>query len=350
MKSFIDQYLTAIQITPNLLNSISALSEYKGKEELYRKQSPEVLERLVEAAKIESSESSNRIEGIEVAHKRVEAIVIKNSQPRNRSEQEVSGYRDALERIHTAHAALPVSLNTILLFHEFLYKYTETPGGSFKHVDNRIVDRFQDGTIRERFKPVSAAETYDAMKQLVGNFDYLTKQNHYPRIMLIPLFILDFLCIHPFSDGNGRVARLLTLLLLYQAGYGAGKYISLERIIEQSKETYYEALEKSSQGWHDGKHDARPWQSYFYGMLLASYKEFEQRVGIIRNRPGNKRAQLIQTIREYNGKFSISDLEMLCPHISRDMIRTVLRELRDQGVIQSDGMGRSARWYKKSAL
>lgn len=346
MKSFTDQYLSAIQLTPQLLNLTNALSEYKGKEELYAKQSPETLERLVEAAKVESAESSNRIEGIEVAHKRVEAIVVRNSQPRNRSEQEVTGYRDALERIHTTHEAMPISVNTILFLHEFLYKYTEISGGSFKREDNRIVDRLKDGTIRERFRPVSAAQTYDAMKSLVDNFDYLTKQSHYSRLFLIPLFIFDFLCIHPFTDGNGRVARLLTLLLLYQAGYQVGKYISLERVIEQSKETYYEALEKSSKGWHEGAHDCRPWQNYFYGMLLASYKEFEQRVGIIRKSSGNKRARLTEVIRDYNGKFSISDLELICPDISRDMIRTVLRELRDQGVIKADGMGRNAKWYK----
>jgi Fic family protein len=350
MKSFTDQYLGTIQLTPQLFNLTNALSEYRGKEELYEKQSPETLHRLLEAAKVESTESSNRIEGIEVAHKRVEAIVIKNSQPRNRPEQEVSGYRDALDRIHTTYTGLPVSLNTILLLHEFLYKHTETPGGSFKREDNLIVDRLKDGTARERFRPVAAALTYDAMKHLVDNFNYLTRQSHYSQLLLIPLFILDFLCIHPFSDGNGRVARLLTLLLLYHAGYNVGKYIGLERIIEQSKETYYEALEKSSNGWHDGAHDAKPWQHYFYGTLLAAYKEFEQRVGIIRRRSGNKRAQLIETIREYNGKFSISNLEVVCPNISRDMIRKVLRELRDQGLIKSDGFGRNAKWFKTGKL
>ncbi len=350
MKSFTDQYLNTIQLTPQLLSLTNKLSEYKGKEELYEKQSPDTLKRLVEAAKVESTESSNRIEGIDVAHKRVEAIVVKNSQPRNRSEQEVSGYRDALDRIHTSYTGLPVSLNTILLLHEFLYKYTENPGGFFKREDNRIVDRLKDGTIRERFRPVSAEQTYDAMQKLIDNFEYLMKQSHYSPLLLIPLFILDFLCVHPFSDGNGRLARLLTLLLLYQAGYRVGKYISLERIIEQSKETYYEALEKSSKGWHEGAHDIKPWQHYFYGMLLASYQEFEQRVGIIRKRSGNKRDQLIQTIREYNGKFSISNLEHVCPNISRDMIRMVLRELRDKGQIRSDGVGRNAKWFKISKV
>lgn len=350
MKSFTDQYLRTMQLTPQLFSLTNALSEYRGKEELYEKQSPETLHRLIEAAKVESTESSNRIEGIKVVHKRVEAIVVKNSQPRNRSEQEVSGYRDALDRIHTTYTGLPASLNTILLLHEFLYKHTETPGGSFKREDNLIVDRFKDGTTRERFRPVAAALTYNAMKQLVDNFNYLTRQRHYSQLLLIPLFILDFLCIHPFSDGNGRVARLLTLLLLYHAGYKVGKYISLERIIEQSKETYYESLERSSQGWHDGIHEVKPWQHYFYGTLLACYKEFEQRMGIIRRRSGSKRTQLIETIREYNGKFSISNLEVVCPNISRDMIRKVLRELRDKGQIRSDGLGRNAKWFKINML
>lgn len=350
MKSFSDAYLNNIHITPTILNTVSRLSEYKGKEELYAKQSPDTLVRLVEQAKVESSESSNRIEGIDVDHNRVKALVVKNSKPRNRSEQEVAGYRDALEKIHTMYEGMPVSVDNILLFHEMLYKYTEAPGGSFKRTDNVIIDRMKDGTVRTRFTPVSAELTHDAMKQLISNFNYMTAQSHYSPLLLIALFILDFLCIHPFSDGNGRVARLLTLLLLYRAGYHVGKYISLERIIEQSKETYYESLEASSKDWHEGLHNSRPWQGYFFGMLLAAYKEFEERVGIIRKRPGNKRTQLIHAIRENNGKFSISDLEFLCPNISRDMIRKVLRELRDQGLIQSDGMGRGAKWYKKGVI
>jgi len=195
MKSFTDQYLKTISLTPQLFSLTNALSEYKGKEELYDKQSPETLKHLLEIAKIESTESSNRIEGIVVEHKRVEAIVVKNSHPKNRPEQEVSGYRDALERIHTTYEGLPISMNTILLLHEFLYKYTESPGGSFKRNDNLIVDRFKDGATRVRFRPVSAALTYDAIKQLVDNFNYLVEQSHYSQLLLIPLFIFDFLCI-----------------------------------------------------------------------------------------------------------------------------------------------------------
>jgi len=346
MKSFSDSYLNKISISPDLLNLTSALSEYKGKEVLYAKQSPEVLEKLVETAKVESVESSNRIEGIDVKHDRVVDIVKQQSTPRNRPEEEVAGYRDALEYIHTNFEAIPVSINVILMFHEFLYKYTQLSGGSFKREDNKIVDRMKDGTIRVRFQPPSASQTYDYMTGLVDQYQFSSKQRNLSPLLLIPLFILDYLCIHPFQDGNGRTARLLALLLLYHAGFKVGKYISLERIIEQSKETYYETLEKASKGWYEQTHSVEPWLRYFYGVLIAAYKEFESRVGVFRG-DTSKTEQIKAFVERAGTPFSITDIDQAYPNISRDMIRLVLRELRDENKIYSTGKGRGAKWIKK---
>ncbi|MDE2028154.1 MAG: Fic family protein [Candidatus Omnitrophica bacterium] len=346
MKSFSQEYLNGLHITPQLLNMTNALSEYKGKEALYTRQSPDVLERLVERAKVESVESSNRIEGIDVKHERIIDIVQQQSTPRSRPEEEVAGYRDALDYIHTNFSAVPVSLNSILMFHEFLYKYTQQSGGSFKREDNKIVDRMKDGSIRLRFQPPSASQTYDYMSALVDRYLYVNKQEGISSLILIPLFVLDYLCIHPFQDGNGRTARLISLLLLYQAGYKVGKYISLERVIEDSKETYYETLETSSKGWHQAAHNAEPWLRYFYGVLIAAYKEFESRVGIFRDEVS--KTDLIKAfVNKAIKPFSITEIEKECPHISRDMIRLVLRELRDAGQISSTGMGRGAKWRRK---
>ena len=346
MKSFSEEYLNNIKITPDLLGLINTLSEYKGKEQLYAKQSPDVLNSLLEEAKIESTESSNRIEGVIVNHDRVKALVAKNSNPRGRSEEEVAGYRDALDRIHTMYEAMPISNNVILMFHTMLYKYTNIKAGNFKKSDNKIVDRLKDGTMRVRFQPPSAFHTPEYMEKLVSGYDYFINKRNYPHILLIPLFVLDYLCIHPFSDGNGRTARLLTLLLLYQAGHEVGKYISLERIIEQSKETYYETLEMSSNGWHKGEHKPEPWLRYFYGTLIAAYKEYENRVGRFNKAAGSKRDQIIKVIKEYPGNFSISNIDKLCPQVSRETIRKVMRELKSDGIIDVSGKGRYAHWKR----
>ncbi|MBI5024712.1 MAG: Fic family protein [Candidatus Omnitrophica bacterium] len=346
MKSFSDQYLNRIRITPQLLSLTNALSEYKGKEVLYTRQSPDVLEKLVERAKVESVESSNRIEGINVKHDRVVDIVEQQSTPRNRPEEEVAGYRDALEYIHENHKAIPVALNTVSLFHQFLYKNTNQTGGEFKWEDNLIIDRLKDGTERVRFRPPPASQTYLYVHELMNAYKFVSSQRNLSPLISIPLFILDYLCIHPFKDGNGRTARLWALLLLYHAGYSVGKYISLERIIEQSKETYYESLERSSQGWHDEKHNVEPWLHYFCGVLIAAYKEFESRVGVFREE-STKTGQIKTYVNKAVIPFSISDVEQACPNISRDMIRLVLRELRNSGTIYTTGKGRGAKWVKK---
>jgi len=346
MKSFSDAYLNNISITPQILDLVSVLSEYKGKQALFTRQSPDLLDKLVEKAKVESVQSSNRIEGINVRRDRVVDIVQQQSTPRSRPEEEVAGYRDALKYIHENYKAVPVAQNTISMFHQFLYKYTGQPGGEFKWEDNLIVDRLEDGTERVRFTPPPASQTYLHIHSLVEQYRFVSQQRSFSPLVLIPLFILDYLCIHPFKDGNGRTARLWALLLLYQSGYEVGRFISLERIIEESKETYYETLEQSSKGWHEGKHNIEPWLRYFLGVLIAAYKEFESRVGVFRDE-SSKTDQIKAFVRKAVKAFSISEVEEACPNISRDMIRLVLRNLRDEGLIASTGKGRGAKWVRK---
>lgn len=346
MRSFEENYITNLFISPEMISSLTSLTEFKGKETLYQRQSRDTLETMLQVAKIESAESSNRIEGVIVPHKRVEAL-FKNSSPKNRPEQEVAGYRDALARIHEMHKGMPLSNNMILTLHSMLYKYTAAKSGQWKRTDNEIIERFSDGSTHVRFKPVSALQTPPYMEALVKAYNRYFEKGRMEPLILIPLFVLDFLCVHPFIDGNGRVARLLTLLLLYHAGFNVGKYISLERIIEQSKETYYEALYESSQKWHQGKHNSLPWLRYFFGIMTAAYKEFEARVGVFKEQ-GTKTERLTKAVRRLDQPFSASDLQDACPDAKIDLIRKVLKDMRKAGEIEPMGLGRYAKWRRTS--
>jgi Fic family protein len=299
---------------------------------------------LRETARVESAESSNRIEGIEAPRIQVERIVHHQAMPRNRSEQEIAGYRDALALIHDSASGMPFTPNLVLQLHQAIFRYLPGEGGRWKSVDNEIVEHLPDGGLRLRFRPVSAIRTPQAMDDLIAGWTGAQAAPAADPLILIPLLVLDFLCIHPFRDGNGRVARLLTLLALYQAGYEVGRYISLERVIEDSKETYYEALESSSHRWHDDSHDPFPWLRYFWGVLLRSYREFEDRVGRIKPGRGSKTKQVRDAVSRQVASFSISDIERLCPGVGRDMVRLVLRQLRDEGRVFSSGVGRAATW------
>jgi Fic family protein len=346
MKSFEKEYLENLRFPPEILSSLRLIGEYKGKEELYTKQSPDALEKLLENAIIQSTESSSRIEGVTAPYRRVENIVKANATPRNRPEQEIAGYRDVLNLIHQSHKDIPLSENVLLQFHSMLYRYTTIRSGFWKKMDNEIVDVRANGTRTLRFKPVSAKDTPDYMKRLITLHNRYLEKESFDPLILIPLFVFDFLCIHPFSDGNGRIARLIALLLLYQSGYKVGKYISLERIIEESKDSYYDTLALSSKKWHEGKHDIFPWLDYFYGTLVAAYKEFESRLGRFKGK-GSKTEQVKSAVDKFIKPFSINDIEKICPDVSRDMIRKILRELRDAGIIKSTSMGRGAEWVKK---
>jgi Fic family protein len=347
MSSLHKEFITFLSFSSEHISTLRTIGEYQGKQELYFKQSPEILKGLQQVSIIESSESSNRLEGITVPHHRIADLVVKNTAPEDRSEQEIAGYRDALNLIHHSAAHMPFSLNIILQLHSWLYRYQPTPGGVWKSTDNEITEIHPDGKRRVRFVPSSAFETPQAMEKLIEHYQKSLQEWNQEPLIVIPAVILDFLCIHPFRDGNGRTARLLTLLLLYHFDYQVGRYISLERIFEESKESYYETLEISSQGWHHGKHNILPWMTYFWGVILRAYKEFEVRVGTLTTGKGSKAHHIRKTIENMIGPFSISDLERSCPSVSRDTIRLVLRQLRDEGAIFPEGKGRGAKWLLK---
>ncbi len=325
-----------------LMNSIA---EYKGKQELYAKQSPQILKTLLETALIESAESSNRIEGVTVDHARLKPLIIGHSKPRDRSEEEVAGYRKALDLIHTKYKSLKITPETIKELHR-LCRGESWDAGKWKEKDNDIIRKHPDGRLEVIFKPVSVAKTPEMMKQLCLSYEHGISQLKYPDLYAVACLVLDFLSIHPFRDGNGRVSRLLTLLALYQHGFMVGKYISIERIVEQSKETYYETLNKSSQKWHEAKHNVIPWFNYFLGTVLAAYKEFEERAENIKPARGAKTALLVQAIDSQHGEFSISDIEKACPAVSRVMIKKVLLQMQKDKKIKCLGKGQSAKWKR----
>lgn len=347
MRSLEPAFLDRLVFGAEPLASLRQLGEARGRQTLFTHQMPEVLKALRRVATVESTESSNRLEGITVSHLRLEDLVLKAAQPRNRSEQEIAGYRDALQLMHESAPQMPFRTSVILQTHAMLYRYLPAQGGVWKATDNEIVDKDPAGkVIRVRFRAVPAVATPGAMEQLVSGYAAAMESGRYDALVLIPLAILDLLCIHPFSDGNGRTARLVTLQLLYQSGYEVGRYISLERHFEQVKESYYETLEASSQGWHEGRHDPHPWLNLFWGVLLAAYREFEERVGTLGTGRGAKSAQVRAAVARRNLPFRISDLERDCPGVGRDTIRQVLRQLRDDGALRVEGRGPAARWVR----
>jgi Fic family protein len=346
MHSLTPEYLSALKFSAEQASSMQKLGEYRGKQALFSQQTPEVLESLRHAAIVESSESSNRIEGITAPHHRVEAVVARDAAPESRSEQEIAGYRDALRIVHSSGAQMSLVLPTVLDLHRTLYLYMIEEGGQWKRTNNEIIELNPDHSFkRVRFTPVTVEETPQAMQMLVERYTHAVDVLRIEPLVVMPLAILDLLCIHPFRDGNGRVSRLITLLLLYRAGYQVGRYVSLERIVEESKQTYWETLERSSQRWHEGRHDAHPWLNYFWGVLLRAYAEFEARVGSIHRGKGAKTDAVRDAALRRVTPFAISEIENACPWVSRDTVRLVLRQLRDEGLISCDGVGRGAKWH-----
>lgn len=344
MHSLSPDYLAKLRFDAQQLTTLRALGEYRGKQRLYVAQSPEVLSDLRQVAVIDSTESSNRLEGVVVPTSRLKSLVLKNDAPKSRSEQEVAGYRDALALIHENGEQMPFSEGTVRQLHSILYRYLPQPGGHWKATNNDIVERHSDGRLRIRFRPVAAHLTPMAIADLVARYRAALDQHLADPLVLVPLAILDFLCIHPFPDGNGRMARLLTLQLLYHFDYAVGRFISLERIFEESKESYYETLAASSKSWHEAAHDSTPWLDYFWGALLRAYKEFEERVGTLTRGRGAKGNRVRAEILKRSLPFSISEIEQACPGISRDMVRLVLRAMKTEGLIAPTGKGRGAKW------
>ncbi len=348
MHSLTGQFLAGLRFDTEQAATLRAIGEFRGRQELFYRQAPEALARLLEVARIESSESSTRLEGVNVPLDRIRRLVVHQAQPRNRSEQEVAGYRDALALIHDSGREIAFTPNVLLQLHGMLYRYMPNPGGRWKSTDNDIVEHRPDGTSRVRFKPTPAHLTPMAMDQLATNYAASVQMPNLDSLIIVPLAILDFLCIHPFADGNGRMARLLTLMLLYHFKYEVGRYISIERVYEQTKEGYYEALEASSLGWHESRHDPNPWLNYFWGVMLRAYREFEERVEEARKQKGSKAEQVRAVVLAKQGPFSISEVEADCPGVSRETVRLALREMRREGLIASTGKGRSAKWVRKS--
>ncbi|WP_295584174.1 Fic family protein [uncultured Lamprocystis sp.] len=330
---------------------LNDLGELRGKQELYTQQSPQRLKALRESAIIESALSSNRIEGVTIDPERVRDILVA-PRPlfRDRDEEEVRGYRDALTLIHRNAAELPIGHETICRLHA-LTRGQIWDAGQYKSKDGDIIERYPNGSERVRFRTVSAAETQAAMETLIRDWSLCLEERWVPPLLALAAFNLDFLCIHPFRDGNGRVSRLLWLLQSAQLGYEVGRYISLERLVEQNKERYYETLEQSSRDWHEGEHNPWPYIHYVLSIMKEAYRDFVDRVGEIKAPRGEKRETVLKGIDQLlarpRGTFKISELEQVCPGVSRDMIRHVLREQQSQGVISCSGRGAGAAWSRE---
>ena len=340
-----------LQVPASTAWYLSNLGEFLGKQELYTRQSPQRLKVLREHALIESAVSSNRIEGVAVEASRIrEVLVAPKPLLRDRDEEEVRGYRDALAWIHGQADDIGVTEATIKQLHATA-RGQIWDAGMYKEKDGDIIERYPDGRERVRFKTVLAADTLHYMSALVSDWDAGIEQRWAPPVILLAAFNLDFLCVHPFRDGNGRVSRLLWLLQCYRLGYEVGRYISLERLVGQNKDRYYETLEQSSQGWHEGKHDPWPFINYVLSILKSAYREFEERVGQISAPRGSKRELVLASIARLaamHGKgFAISALEQSCPGVSRDMVRRVLREQQAAGALICQGRGPGAVWKKK---
>src|SRR6266536_605251 len=326
---------------------LADLGEARGKQELFTKQSPQRLKVLREHALFERAISSNRIEGVTVDQSRVKAVVLSNSLLRYRYEQEYRGYRDALKLIHEHGAKLAIAEKKILRLHR-LRRANIGDAGKYKAKDSDIIERSPDGRVRVRFNTVSARKTPAAMRELIEAWrDSLDERAIHPLIGMAAMN-LDFLCIHPFRDGNGRVSRLLLLLQCYHLGYEVGRYISIERLIEENKDRYYETLEQSSQGWHEGKHDPWPYINYILYILKTAYREFEERVGTLSTARGAKTSMVLDAIERLPDNFRMADLERAAPNVTRDMIRVVLNRLKKDNKIYSEGYGAAAVWRKGS--
>lgn len=324
---------------------LSDLGEARGKQGLFAHQSPQRLKTLREHAIIESAVSSNRIEGVEVSKSRIATLVFGKPILRDRSEEEVRGYREALALIHEESAAQPVSEETILKLHR-LTRGQIWDAGKYKEKDSDIIETYPDGRSSVRFKTVAAADTPASMQGLVELYDDAIKESRIPPLVLLAAFNLDFLCIHPFRDGNGRVSRLLLLLQCYHFGYEVGRYISLERLIEQNKERYYETLRQSSHRWHQGSHDPWPYINYMLFILKTAYIEFEERLGQLQVPRGEKTAIVRRAIDAARDPFRVAELRDSCPNVSVDMIRRVLKVAQKQGLVECLGRGQNARWRK----
>ena len=329
-----------------ILGLVAAIYKEAGKQEMYLKQRPEELEKLVEIAKIQSTESSNAIEGIVTTDTRIRQLVAEKTTPRNRSEQEIAGYRDVLSVIHESFDAIPITRNYILQLHKILYSHTNNPmAGQTKNVQNYISATWPDGHTEILFTPLSPFETPPALDQICVEYDRVIGNLELEPLIAIPVFIHDFLCIHPFNDGNGRMSRLLTTLLLYRSGFYVGRYISLEAKIAKNKDLYYEALGASQHGWHEGCDDPVPFIKYLLGMILAAYRDFADRFALVEQKlPALETVRL--AVQQKIGRFTKQDIRELCPALSLSSVEGALRKMVADGEIKREGAGKNTQYIR----
>jgi Fic family protein len=331
-----------------LLGLVAAIYKESGKQDLYLKQRPEELEKLVEIAKIQSTESSNAIEGIVTTNTRIKQLVEEKTTPRNRDEQEIAGYRDALNIIHENFDAIPISKNYMLQFHKIMYSHMNNPmAGKTKSVQNYISATYPDGHSEVLFTPLAPYETEEALDKICEEYNKVIGNFELEPLIAIPTFIHDFLCVHPFNDGNGRMSRLLTTLLLYRSGFYVGKYISLEAKIAKNKDLYYDALQQSQHGWHEGTEDSVPFIKYLLGTILAAYKDFESRLEGVVGTGMSKSERIKRVLSSSVGKVTKADILRECPDISLTTIERTLHDLLGQGRIAKVGTGRATGYVWK---
>lgn len=332
-------------LTPEIVALLTQIHEYKGEQTLFIEAKADTLTQLVEIAKIQSTEASNKIEGIYTSDDRLKALVKDKTRPKTRNEEEIAGYRDVLNTIHDSFEHIPIKPAIILQLHRDLYKYQGYDiGGRYKNADNIIEEEDSAGNKHIRFKPVPAWETTESVEQLCIAFDEAMATGKIDPLLLIPMFIIDFLCIHPFNDGNGRMSRLLTLLLLYRSGYIVGKYISIEKLIETTKEDYYEALQSSSFDWHENNNDYIPFVKYILGVVVAAYRDFSSRVKLLTVSGVSKPDRIKELIKSTVGTITKTEILERCPDVSQITVQRTLAELTEAGQIIKIGGGRYTKY------
>lgn len=352
MRNFDYQKLAQQKWDSEILLYVAKIHEYKGRQELYVRQKPVELERLVEVARIQSTEASNKIEGIVTTSSRIKQLMSEKTSPRNRDEKEIMGYRDVLNTIHESHEFIPLRPSYILQLHRDLLKRTGLSyGGTFKNVQNYIKETLPDGTEIIRFTPVAPYETPAAVEAICDSYARTQALEAIDPLILIPVFICDFLCIHPFNDGNGRMSRLLTLLLLYQNGFEVGKYISVEKEIEKTKDVYYDVLEGADFGWREEKNDYTPFIRYMLQVILSCYVEFEERVGLMQS--GGAKSVAYDVVKAYAaskiGKFTSADVIINCPSVGRSSALAALKKLTDEGYLTKLKTGRNIAYVRSDS-
>lgn len=332
-----------------IISYLAKIHEYKGKQELYLRQKPVELNRLIEIAKVQSTEASNRIEGIVTTESRLKKLVTDKTTPKNRDEEEILGYRNVLNLVHENYEMIPVKSSYILQMHRDLLKYTNyTYGGRFKTTPNEIDMLSDTGEKIVLFKPLEPYETPEAIEMICRSYQSAVDKESVDELILIPCFLLDFLCIHPFNDGNGRMSRLLTLLLLYRSGYLVGQFISIEKAIADTKEAYYDALQKADQGWHEDNNDPKPFIKYMLGIILACYREFENRILVVHAAGAKSSAyDIVKTcVSERIGMFSKQDVLALCPQLGSSSVEAALKRLVEEGMLARIGAGRKTLYVR----